>query len=156
MGCKSSMPNNFKGCFGQPVAKVQFCHCCHGGLRFKSSVFEDGNLGRLFHRAAWCFLSVQCTMNPRVRSFKEIVYRNFWLPEVALYCAGFPCQPFSTLNAASSFFEEEQSKPLFKVVERVKRSQPGVSWMVYDRCCIASLSLEFAMFATSCGLHSRH
>ena len=44
--------------------------------------------------------------------------------EVSLYCAGFPCTPFSTLNTATSLLADRNSRQLFAVISRIKLSKP--------------------------------
>ena len=49
---------------------------------------------------------------------------NDW--QVALYCAGFPCTPYSLLRGHDTqLLQEEAAKPLFECIRHMKQTQPG-------------------------------
>ena len=48
-------------------------------------------------------------------------------PEVGLYCAGFPCTPYSLLHWGTRLLEEEAAKPMWQCIRNVKEASPGVA-----------------------------
>ena len=55
------------------------------------------------------------------------------LPEVSLYCAGFPCQPYSLLSSTRRMLADGNARQLFKVIKRIRRYRPKVTWFFLKR-----------------------
>ena len=68
-----------------------------------------------------CGFSVIQALDPYHTSATNCTYCTW---EVQLYCAGFPCTPFSTLNTATSLLADRNSRQLFAVISRIKLSKP--------------------------------
>ena len=49
------------------------------------------------------------------------------LPHHDLYVCGFPCKPFSTLHAGSSFFRQKEARPFFAVIRTLRTCLPAVA-----------------------------
>ena len=47
--------------------------------------------------------------------------------QVALYCTGFPCTPYSRLHANSQLLGEEAAKPMWKCIQNIRDARPAVS-----------------------------
>ena len=71
--------------------------------------------------------------------------------QVGLYCAGFPCKPFSYLNAKSRLLKEKQAKPLYQVIRHLKTTAPAVP------CLLVSNWHKIILFDLSffAGMHLR-
>ena len=59
--------------------------------------------------------------------------------QVSLYCAGFPCTPYSLLHAGSRLLEEEAAAPLYKVVDNIRGCQSPASWLTI---CYEQLQIQ--------------
>lgn len=72
-----------------------------------------------------CF-TCDSTKNAKVQYF-------FWwhwfdtLTKVCVYCAGFPCQPYSLLSPTRRMMYDENSNQLVKVVKRLRKYRPKVT-----------------------------
>lgn len=53
--------------------------------------------------------------------------------EVSLYCAGFPCQPYSVLSNTRQMLSDPNAKQLLRVIKRIKRYRPKAAWHVSER-----------------------
>lgn len=71
--------------------------------------------------------------------------------QVGLYCAGFPCKPFSYLNAKSRLLKEKHAKPLYQVIRHLKTTAPAVP------CLLVSNWHKIILFDLSffAGMHLR-
>lgn len=58
----------------------------------------------------------------------SILWVSGGLPEVSLYCAGFPCQPYSLLSSTRRMLADGNARQLFKVIKRIRRYRPKVTW----------------------------
>ena len=58
--------------------------------------------------------------------------------------AGFPCQPYSVLNNNRPLLSDDNAQQLFKVVKRLRRYRPKVSWLCDKvlRCCAYVLCIQ--------------
>ena len=59
-----------------------------------------------------------------------------------LYCAGFPCKPFSFLHSKSKMLRDKHSKPLFQVVRHIKEVGPAASWLYIPNICPNKMSVR--------------
>ena len=50
------------------------------------------------------------------------------IAQVGLFCAGFPCKPFSMLHAGSNLLGERDAAQMFEVIKHLKAIQPAVPW----------------------------
>ena len=73
--------------------------------------------------------------------------------QVSLYCAGFPCTPFSMLHYDSELSQDPNARQMLKVISNCHVMKPGVSWFElelmsnYDRSNFtldSSNSMKFA------------
>ncbi|CAK9040567.1 unnamed protein product [Durusdinium trenchii] len=59
------------------------------------------------------------------RSKREFLEMNF-PSQVSVYCAGFPCQPYSLLSSTRRMMYDENSSQLVKVVKRLRKYRPKI------------------------------
>ena len=68
-------------------------------------------------------------------SWKEL---SKFFGQVALYAAGFPCTPYSSLHNATTLLQEAAVAPMWQCVRNMKKSKPAVSCHLssvgHDKC----------------------
>lgn len=81
------------------------------------------------------------TLGWRVISFFNHARCFLWCSgQVSVYCAGFPCTPFSMLHYASELLQDPNARQLLKVVSNCRVVEPGVSWSTIDE--ISNLTVQ--------------
>ena len=71
-------------------------------------------------------------------------YGGVCLVEVSVYVAGFPCTPYSLLSTTRRMLHDQNAKQLFRVIKRIRRYRPKVSWIenVVVQCCAMHLHVR--------------
>ncbi len=67
-------------------------------------------------------LMIAANTKPTVMYKNLVKRRSCEVPAVDLYVAGFPCTPFSMLHNNSKLFKEKAARPLFKILQMLRRS----------------------------------
>ena len=57
---------------------------------------------------------------------------DFSKSQVAIYCAGFPCTPYSALHAFSHLLNDPEAQQLYQVIANGKAMQPAVTWLLRE------------------------
>ncbi|CAL1131717.1 unnamed protein product [Cladocopium goreaui] len=63
-----------------------------------------------------------------LQSKSDIFQKDTWQfrqSKVGIYAAGFPCTPFSSLHFDTSLLGEEQAKPMWETIRRIKSLRPA-------------------------------
>ena len=56
--------------------------------------------------------------------------------KIALYTAGFPCTPYSCLNNKQLMLQDPNAQQLWRCLQNISDTQPGVSWMQTVECVL--------------------
>lgn len=68
----------------------------------------------------------ECNMNARCsfKSFAVALLRSEPFCQTMLYCAGFPCQPYSLLGALKRL-DDENAKQLYRIIDQLGTTEPA-------------------------------
>lgn len=102
----------------------------------------------------------------KIRSFSHFWFRNGnnmftqslanFHKKVALYTAGFPCQPYSLLNSSSAMLSDPNSEQLWKSLQNIGECKPAASWLC-KLCVIHFTYIEtLRCFAHLIGNHVKY
>ena len=85
--------------------------------------------GNIFRKKVRWMRRKAGTLGQRVMSFFNHAECFLWCSgQVSVYCAGFPCTPFSMLHYATQLLQDPNARQLLKVIANCRVMEPGVSW----------------------------